>query len=348
MVQGVRAGGRFFLGNGMLDPIDYSGDFDRRTGLRREEAPFRRTTSSLREVDEQQRRQQVSPDERQRRLPVQMRLGSRPLQEVARGLQDRFRHGGTFLQIEDGPLTFERGEESLTIESGTAARFYRSGRQEITLQDRETGEELTFQAGDQLQLTGTGRADFGVLSPFELTAEDQFTVEQTEEGPAITRPATEQAQTIARLEEPPDPEGPLQMEVYRDPQTDQLRDLYYQLVQQPLAAEEEETEDPPTLAELMEENNNPNNSPENISNSNPGEEPESADENTSEELEIQAEEVSAETPEISPEELENFETSETEINFSEPPEQLSAETEQLDRHYSFQEQSPGAELNLYA
>ncbi len=346
MVQGVRAGGRFFLGNGMLDPIDYSGDFDRRTGLRREEAPFRRTTSTLREVDEQQRRRERTAEERQQSLPVQMRLGSRPLHEVSRALQPRFQHGGTFLRVEDGPLTFEQGEESITIEPGAAARFFRSGREEITIQDRETGDELALQAGQQVEITGEGRADFGVLSPFELTPGEEFTVEQTEEGPAVVSPDADRPQVIEPLEDPPEIEGPLQMEVFRDPETDQLRELYYRLVQQPLAEEEEEEEESPTLAELMEENSNPGNSPANPSNSNSDAEPEAAEENSIN-PEGSAEEIPVEAMNISPLAADSeAETAENNPDLSTLS--RNKESEQLAEQYSFEQQSTGDALNLYA
>jgi len=349
MVQGVRAGSRFFMGNGVFSPIDLSQDFDEQSGLQRGDAPFARSTTNLREGDQHRRRQQLSPgqEQRQQQIPVQMRMGSRPLHDLSRRQQPRFRRGGTFLQVEDGPLTFERGEESLTIEPGTAARFYRSGRQEITLQDRETGEELTFQLEDELTISGEGTGDFGVLSPFELTPGEDFVVEQTEDGPAIAHLASEQTLAVERLDEPPDPEGPLQMEVYRDPQSDQVRDLYYQLVRPPLTGEEEEEEEAPTLAELMEENNNPNNSPENVSNSNPDNEPESTEETGQGDTEIEADEVLDDIPEILPGETENADLTEPETlstRIQSPP----ADNQQLSALYSFEGQTSGAQLNLYA
>ncbi|MGM0381184.1 MAG: hypothetical protein ACQEP7_04290 [bacterium] len=326
MVQGVRTGSGFFFGSGIYSSIDPTADINQSTGLPTEDKPFGAPATNLRETGGGPTQ---SSSQNQQQVPMQLRLGEQSLQEFARQQQSRFRRGGNRLAINEGALTFTSGENSLTLEAGTNARFYRADNDEITLQNRETGEELTLQAGDNLQVSGEGQADFGVLSPFSLAGGDEATIEQTDGGPVIHTPESNQNQEVTSLQEPPEA-GRLQMEVFQDPESQRLQALNYQLLQKPAQearnrqkaeqeAEAEETEEPenpeeeeeepPTIGELMAERN-PEPAAETENTPTTDDEPPTAE--TTEETEVIS---TLEAEETEPSPLENIsEETEFEIN----------------------------------
>lgn len=259
MVQGVWPGSRFFLGSGMYSSVEGE-DYNQQTGLKQGNTPFGNLSTDFQAAGNNQ---QTSEGGNQRPIPYQLDFGEQSLQQFSRQQEARYRKGGNYLAVSEEQLTFTAGDESLTVDPEANTRFYRSGNNEITLQNRDSGEELTIQVEDTLEISGEGQAEFGVPSPFQIQGGDKISIESGQYGPVINHPESNQNVKVQELEAPPEA-GPLKMEVFRDPENERLQQLNYQLLQKPLAksrAKEEASkeEDTLTIEEIRAERDNQEN-----------------------------------------------------------------------------------------
>jgi len=153
VLQGVERQGQFFQSGIFATPETQTSGIS----TYQPRTVFNQPAPTLREA-ELQRQSQTSPaTETKNKTTVQARLSGMNISEIEDDPTQRT--GGSQLEITGGSLTFENMTgESLTLEAESKARIYRNENGGLTIQDRNSGEELSLSPGENVSLKGEGNA----------------------------------------------------------------------------------------------------------------------------------------------------------------------------------------------
>ncbi|MFP4686878.1 MAG: hypothetical protein ACLFN5_02070 [bacterium] len=149
----------------------------------------------------------------------------------------------TAFSVSEDSLSFLGASgQTIRFEAGEAGTITKSESGELTITNSSSEESVTFEAGQELSVFGLGEGVLGE-DEMEISGPGSLNISTDASGNLnLVNPETAPSTEINPLEEVQEPQKPLQLEVFSNPELERLQTLQSELIQRPLEEQREAEE----------------------------------------------------------------------------------------------------------